>query len=80
MLCPNGLLPGWLQTRKDYGVWQRSNRWMLQSALASGYDKVTLIALWDGKDQGDGPGGTADLVRSAKDLGAKPEVIKTTEL
>ncbi|HEY8210192.1 MAG TPA: tetratricopeptide repeat-containing protein, partial [Myxococcaceae bacterium] len=80
VLCPNGALPAWLQTRKSYGIWKRSNRWMLRSALASGYEKVTLVALWDGKDQGDGPGGTADLVLTAKEYGAKLEIIKTTEL
>ena len=30
---------------------------------------VTLVALWDGKDEGDAPGGTAHMVRLARDVG-----------
>src|SRR5262249_47906048 len=29
-------LPIWLQNKKDYGVWQRSNGWILHNALALG--------------------------------------------
>jgi hypothetical protein len=54
-------LPKWLAQRPGYSVWQRSNLWMLHNALANGSNRVTLIALWNGK-AGDGPGGTADMV------------------
>jgi hypothetical protein len=33
-------------------------------------DHLTLIALWNGA-AGDGPGGTADMVRRAQDRGAR---------
>jgi hypothetical protein len=68
-------LPRWLQARKDYGIWQRNNLWMLYGGLAFGPGRVTLIVLWDSKSEGDGPGGTADLVKTARDLGAEVEVI-----
>ncbi len=64
-------MPDWLQ-RQDYGIWQRSNLWMLHTALAlGGGANVTLIALWDGVSTGDGPGGTSDMVRRAEARGAK---------
>jgi hypothetical protein len=74
-------LPQWLATKKskDY-LWQRNNLWMLNNALADEKRDLTLIALWDGKDQGDGPGGTVDLVRRAQERGAKFVHIPTNEL
>ncbi len=62
-------LPPWLRTKKDYGIWQRSNLWMLYAALARSGSDLTLIALWDGKP-GDGPGGTDDMVRIVEERGA----------
>jgi len=38
-------------------------------ALTAGAARITLIALWDGKDEGDAPGGTAHMVRLARDAG-----------
>lgn len=67
------------ETKTD-GVWQRTNRWMLESALANGDKDLTLIALWDGKDEGDGPGGTGDLVRQARVRGARTVVLDTQKL
>jgi hypothetical protein len=61
VLQPSKELPKWLAHRADYTVWQRNNLWMLHNALANGSRRVTLIALWNGKE-GDGPGGTADMV------------------
>jgi hypothetical protein len=72
-------LPAWLQDRKDYGVWQRSNAWMLYNALALGENNTTLIALWDGK-AGDGPGGTQHMVDVARGRGARTIVLDTNEL
>ena len=43
---------------------------MLHNALAISEDNVTLIALWNGQT-GDGHGGTEDMVRRARDRGAK---------
>jgi hypothetical protein len=61
------------------GVWQRTNRWMLRSALANEDKDLTLIALWDGKG-GDGPGGTEGLVRQARERGARTVVLETGKL
>jgi hypothetical protein len=41
------------------------NRWLLETALAYGAERVRLICLWDGQPGG-GPGGTADLVAEAR--------------
>ena len=51
-------------------VFQQTNRWMLDTALALDGAHLTLIALWDGAD-GDGAGGTGDMVRRAKEAGAR---------
>jgi hypothetical protein len=69
ILADDGELPRWLRAKKGYGIWQRSNLWMLHSALAISNDNLTLIALWDGK-AGDGPGGTKDMVERARGRGA----------
>ena len=78
-------MPAWLREKADYSIWQRNNLWMLFNALDESCDplsddpNLTLIALWDGAS-GDGPGGTGDLVKKVKDLGARCEVIKTKGL
>jgi hypothetical protein len=78
-------LPAWLRNKKDYGIWQRNNLWMLYNALAESCDNktgdpnLTLIALWDG-DKGDGPGGTGDLVEKVTKLGGRVVIIDTKEL
>jgi hypothetical protein len=61
-------LPSWMRAPVGYDVWQRTNTWLLEEALASGAPNLSLIALWDGKS-GDGPGGTKDLVDQAKAKG-----------
>ena len=40
---------------------ERCNRWLLDTALAYGGDRVWLLCLWDGR-RGDGAGGTAHMV------------------
>lgn len=40
---------------------ERCNRWLLDTALACGGDRVWLLCLWDGQG-GDGAGGTAHMV------------------
>jgi hypothetical protein len=64
-------LPDWLADKPSYGVWQRSNSWMLSNALAIGEGDTTLIALWDGKG-GDGPGGTEHMVQSVQERARAP--------
>jgi hypothetical protein len=59
--------------------WQQTNHWMLDTAL--GHDGVgtTVIALWDGQD-GDGDGGTQDMVDRARAAGARVIRIDTADL
>lgn len=81
VMQPTRTMPEWLQDKRDYTVWQRNNLWILHRALAvAGGSYVTLIALWDGESEGDGPGGTADMVRTARARGAKLRHIDTKQL
>jgi hypothetical protein len=61
-------LPRWLHG-SGTNPWERGNRWVLQMALTADAERITLIALWDGNDEGDAPGGTAHMVRLARDTG-----------
>jgi len=72
-------LPTWLQGRGDYSIWQRSNRWMLHTALSRSNAKVVLIVLRDGAGA-DGAGGTEDMVKLARDRGVDTVQLLTTEL
>lgn len=72
-------LPDWLQRKRQYRVWNRANLWMLEHALSKSPERLTVLALWNGKE-GDGPGGTEDLLAKARELGATPAVIDTNEL
>ncbi len=60
----NGLIEG-----ETTNVWQRTNLWILEEALALAPER-TLLALWDGKT-GDGPGGTEHFVQVAKRFGVR---------
>jgi hypothetical protein len=48
-------------------------------ALARAYGETHLIALWDGEG-GDGPGGTAELVVRARQIGDQPTIINPRQL
>ena len=61
-------LPRWLEG-SGLDPWERGNRWVIKMAETSGADRVSLIALWDGKPSGDAPGGTAQLVELARKAG-----------
>lgn len=71
-------LPKWLRTKKNYGVWQRSNLWLLHTAFALG-GRVSLIALWN-HQSGDGAGGTEDLVGRMNERGARVIVLQASKL
>jgi hypothetical protein len=73
-------LPRWMQgTNVD--PWERGNRWVFQMALAADAKRTTLLALWDGKTQGDGAGGTAQMVHLARETGRiDVKVIDASEL
>jgi hypothetical protein len=72
-------LPRWLQSKRDYSIWQRNNLWTLYNAMARGSRYVTLIALWDG-EAGDGAGGTQDMVNRADESGAKTIILPTKQI
>jgi hypothetical protein len=73
-------LPHWLSGAKT-DPWERGNRWVMQMAQATGADKLTLIALWDGKEEGDAPGGTAHMIELAREAGnVRLKIINTQEL
>lgn len=78
-LSQSSELPSWLGRTSDYSVWERNNRWMLQSALAYGARKLTLLALWDGQG-GDAPGGTQHMVDAATAAGATVQILDTRTL
>jgi hypothetical protein len=61
-------LPRWLSGSK-MDSWERGNRWSMQMALTWGAERITLVALWDGKKVGDAPGGTAHMVQLTRDAG-----------
>ncbi len=78
VLADSDDVPKWLRTTKGYGIWQRSNLWMLHTAFARG-ERVSLIALWNGQ-HGDGPGGTEDMVERAKQRGARAVILDASRL
>jgi len=67
-LGDDGELPRWLAGRPGIDPWERGNRWVMQLAESWGSRRVTLLALWDGADDGRN-GGTAQMVRMARALG-----------
>jgi tetratricopeptide (TPR) repeat protein len=73
-------LPRWLEpTGMD--PWVRGNEWVMKMALAWGADKVSLVAFWDGREQGAGSSGTAQVVQLARDAGTvRVERIDSTQL
>ena len=72
--------PGWLLSRTDYSTRQRSNRWILHHAWAVTTDnRVTVLALWNG-EPGEGPGGVANLVATARQGGAEVRVLDTVAM
>jgi hypothetical protein len=79
ILNDNDELPPWAEGIKDYGVFQREKIWIMQDALLRPNADVTLIALWNQK-AGEGPGGTADMVKLAKSHGAKVREQNSDEL
>ena len=67
-------LPRWLHGA-DVDLWERANRWVMEMALAWQADKVTLLALWNGEDTGERPGGTAQMIRLARESGRVDVVV-----
>lgn len=79
-LADDDELPRWLQGRDGIDPWERGNRWVMQLAQTWDAQRVTLLVLWDGQDDGRN-GGTAQMVRMAKLLGRFAlEVIDSRQL
>jgi hypothetical protein len=72
-------VPDWLASKPGYSVWRRSNLWLLHNALAQGSSRVVVIALWNG-EAGDGPGGTAHMVETARSRGGWAVVLDARKL
>lgn len=75
-------LPHWLGLTDENDLWVRGARWLIQNALASpDVEKAALIALWDENSEQQAPGGTADIVRMARESGRMyVHVIPTSAL
>lgn len=73
VLSESAELPGWLRGNAPYDFWARDTMWRYHTAAAVG--DITMIALWDGKE-----GAAADLVRMAKERGAKIIVLDAARL
>ncbi|MET0395806.1 MAG: tetratricopeptide repeat protein [Longimicrobiaceae bacterium] len=57
----------------------RNNLWQLYSALTWGPEKVTFVALWNGKG-GDGPGGTQHMVDAVREHSGRVHILDTNTL
>lgn len=71
------ILPETLTAGAQLNIWQRTNLWMVNEAIALAPHR-TLIALWDGS-AGDGPGGTEHLVTKAPGFGIDVAPIIRTQ-
>jgi hypothetical protein len=67
---------------KGASVFARNNLWMVNTARVEAGDPITLHALlvWDEKDAGDGPGGTADCAARVRRLGGRTAIVNPTRL
>ena len=74
---PVHILPA--RDNQQENVWERTNKWMLDTSLKDGGEHLALIALWDGKS-GDGSGGTEHMIHVATGKGASSEIIDITRL
>jgi hypothetical protein len=79
--------PTWIQeseleptdTSDEGAIFARNNNWCLEvGASQAPPGGLRVLAVWDGS-AGDGPGGTADFVERARQLGAEVGVISPTD-
>ena len=57
--------------KPEYGVWVRNNLWMMCSAMSTGADDLSLLALYNRERDPSGPGGTAHLLDESRKKGFK---------
>jgi hypothetical protein len=69
MLSDKDGLPKWLEGGK-LDPWARGNDWVLKLALGAEAEKITLLALWDGRPAAPGSSGTAQIVQLVRDAGS----------
>lgn len=73
-------LPRWLEG-SGADPWERGNRWVLEIAQTWGASRVTLVALWDQKPEGEKKGGTAHIVDLARQTGTmRIEIVDANQL
>ena len=65
--------------KEGQDAYERNNRWMLDSALRFGADKVDFVCLWNG-ESGDGPGGTGHMMDAVQNRGGRTRWLDTTKL
>ena len=66
-----------LPTAED--PYEQCNLWMLRDALTHGAKRASIICLWNGSG-GDGPGGTAHMMKSVEDAGGRSIWLDTSRL
>lgn len=76
---PVHILPIKKSKKAHENIWAVTNLWMLDHALEVEGKNMTLVALWDGKG-GDGNGGTEHMINTAKNKGAKTNIININKL
>jgi len=59
-------------------IYTRCNRWLLDTALAHGRERLRFICLWDGEDGG--AGGTGDMVAGVRQQGGQVHWIDVRQL
>ena len=59
--------------------YEQCNLWMLRDTLAHGAPRARIICLWNGAG-GDGPGGTAHMMKSVEEAGGKAIWLDTRKL
>jgi hypothetical protein len=64
---------------KGANEFERCNRWLLNTALAYGPEKLRFIGLWNGAG-GDGPGGTRHMMNEARRRTGRVDWIDTRKL
>lgn len=80
-LCGHDKLSRWLlRPPKDppVNLWERGNRWVINMATTSDAKCVTLLALWDKKEDR-GPGGIEHMMKLAREAGTIEVDIMDTE-
>jgi hypothetical protein len=66
----------WAGRHPDIDVFSRNNLWCIDTATRYATpSRIHAVLVWDGKDHGDGPGGTADFAARIKTLGGRATVI-----